>query len=243
MRIVSYTCHARSTASISPITAAAGFRVSATATGILAGPTPLLYPPPDGTAQHSMLGENRNGMLLAYRACNTNCVPATRMRATIASRQLGAPDDVGCNGIEYIGVASRACLLDRVVENAIVRGMFSRAPSGIRGLFTGGAAGGEVPQAPAHARLQHDDAPFDDGIMHAKFTMEQGFRPVDLPDLLASRGSFLAHASSAAPFLVAASLFTMSLYEGALYHPYPIMTVVLAVAFVRRRCRFRRRGR
>ena len=35
-----------------------------------------------------------------------------------------------------------------------------------------------------------------------------------------------------APFLVAGALFAMSLYEGALYHPYPIMMIVLSVAFV-----------
>ncbi|WP_162806504.1 O-antigen ligase family protein [Sphingosinicella terrae] len=34
------------------------------------------------------------------------------------------------------------------------------------------------------------------------------------------------------PFLVAASLATMAMYEGALYHPYPFMMVVLALAFV-----------
>ena len=35
-----------------------------------------------------------------------------------------------------------------------------------------------------------------------------------------------------APFLAGAALVTMSLYEGSLYHPYPIMTVVLAAAFI-----------
>ena len=34
------------------------------------------------------------------------------------------------------------------------------------------------------------------------------------------------------PFLVAGALFTMSLYEGSLYHPYPIMMMVLSAAFV-----------
>jgi O-antigen ligase len=39
-------------------------------------------------------------------------------------------------------------------------------------------------------------------------------------------------ADMTAPFLVAVSLFTMSLYEGSFYHPYPVMMVALSVAFV-----------
>ena len=35
-----------------------------------------------------------------------------------------------------------------------------------------------------------------------------------------------------APFLVAGALFAMSLYEGALYHPYPTLMIVFSVAFV-----------
>jgi len=35
-----------------------------------------------------------------------------------------------------------------------------------------------------------------------------------------------------APFLAGASLVTMSFYEGSLYHPYPIMVVVLSAAFI-----------
>ena len=37
---------------------------------------------------------------------------------------------------------------------------------------------------------------------------------------------------TAAPFLVAGALFTMGLYEGSLYHPYPLMIFALSAAFV-----------